>query len=231
MTMPERLTIVGDLERPDHYHLPADACCYFWGEYTRHADTGGRRWDYSPTNQLIANFKKRPNRQGCSDWHHKGRAINMVATCFSQSWQWGVLHEKYHPALIPMPPSKPRTDPLFDDRMSKVLTEMATQTGLPLDIRDCLTFSGRYAASHESEERPSPDELYADIAFDEIAGRRNDRPGVIYLFDDMLTTGAHYVAATRKLADVFPGVPIVGNFIARRRIPNPFANVGEFLDF
>jgi len=45
---------------------------------------------------------------------------------------------------------------------------------------------------------------------------------MIFLFDDLLTTGAHYIATTRKLRDIFPGVRIVGNFIARRCIPNPF---------
>jgi len=57
-----------------------------------------------------------------------------------------------------------------------------------------------------------------------MPGDRRPPPGVIYLFDDMLTTGAHYVAAARKLAEVIPGVPIVGNFVARRQVLNPFAD-------
>jgi len=59
MMMPPRLTVIGDLERPDHRYLPPDAQ-YFWGEYTPYEHTQGKRWDYSPTNRLIANFKKKP---------------------------------------------------------------------------------------------------------------------------------------------------------------------------
>lgn len=224
MTMPPRLTVVGDLERPDHGYLPAGARCYFWGEYTRYEDTNGLNWNYSPTNQLISNFKKKLERRGFADWHYKGRAIAEVARAFSQFWQWSVLHQQHRVALIPIPPSKARHDPMFDGRMNEMLVAMAAHTGLPLDIRDCLSFSGAYAASHESDERPSPDELYDELTFNPTVGRSQIPPGFIYLFDDMLTTGAHYVAAARKLTEVFPGVPIVGNFIARRRIPNPFAD-------
>jgi len=39
----------------------------------------------------------------------------------------------------------------------------------------------------------------------------------------MLTTGDHYVATTRKLAEVFPGVEVIGAFVARRIVPDPFA--------
>lgn len=42
------------------------------------------------------------------------------------------------------------------------------------------------------------------------------------LFDDLLTTGAHYVAATRHFGEAFPGVPVVASFVARRVVPNPF---------
>lgn len=52
MTMPPRITQVGDLERADHYHLPADAACFFWGEYTPYEHTDGKKWNFSPTNQL-----------------------------------------------------------------------------------------------------------------------------------------------------------------------------------
>lgn len=227
MTMPPRLTVVGDLERSDHCHLPADARCYFWGEYTRYEDTGGLNWNYSPTNQLITNFKKKLERKGLADWHHKGRAVATVAQAFAGFWQWAQLHQQHRVVIVPIPPSKARADPLFDGRMHEMLLSMAMRAGVPLDIRDCLSFSGAYGASHEMDDRPSPDDLYAELALDPAVAQPQAAPGVIFLFDDMLTTGAHYVAAARKLGEVFPGVPIVGNFIARRRLPNPFADFDE----
>ncbi len=220
--MPPRLTVIGDLERRDHYFLPNEARCYSWGEYTPYEHTNGLKWDFSPTNHLITNFKKKMDRQGRADWHYKRDAIETVARAFSQFWRWDDLHAQNRVALIPIPPSKPRTDPMFDPRMAETLATVANLVGLPLDIRDCLSFSGTFSASHASDVRPTPVDLYNDLAFDPSVGRPGEPPGVIFLFDDMLTTGAHYVAATQKLAVYFPSVPFVGNFIARRCVPDPF---------
>jgi len=222
MTMPPRLTVLGDLERPDHSHLPEDATCYFWGEYTPRKHTTGSTWDFSPTNQLVSNFKKKLDRRQQPDWRYKLDAIQQIGRAFAGFWDWQAMHAQ-RVALIPIPPSKARTDPMFDPRMMQVLTALRERTGLPLDIRDCLSFNGAYAASHESEDRPTPAQLYSAFTFDAVAGRPDDPPGAILLFDDMLTTGAHFVAARRKLREVFPGVELVGQFVARRRLPDPFA--------
>lgn len=225
MTMPTRLTVVGDIERPDHHYLPADARCYFWGDYTPHEHTNGLRWNYSPTNQLIANFKKKMDRAGQNGWHYKGEATARIAAAFSKFWRWEAVVQTHQVALIPIPPSKARGDPLYDSRMLNVLQGIAARTGVGLDIRDCLSFDGRHAASHESDNRPGPDDLYDSMSFDRGVGCPNQRPGCIFLFDDMLTTGAHYVAAVRRLEEFFPGVPVVGNFVSRRVVPNPFADM------
>ncbi len=220
MNMPSRLQLVGDLERQDHYHLPADAQCYFWGEYTPYEHTNGQKWNYSPTNQLIANFKKKMDRRGFADWPHKVNAIQRVARQFAVSWKWADISTQV--ALIPIPPSKSRDDPNFDPRMTVMLEQLASIVNLPLDIRDCLSFSGKHAASHETVNRPTPDELYEELRFEDRSTRQ--RPAAILVFDDMLTTGAHYVAVTRKLAMEFPGVPVLGQFVARRVVPDPFAD-------
>jgi hypothetical protein len=191
MPMPPRLTEVGALERPDHYHLPADARCYFWGEYTPYEHTNGKKWDFSQTNKLVSNFKKKLERKGMVDWPYKRQATQQIVSCFAQNWKWGDLHENHRVTLIPVPPSKARTDAAFDSRMLDVLKGIAAIAGVALDIRDCLSFSGKYAASHEVNERPTPDELFADLSFSQAAGKTNLQPGVIFRFDDMLTTGAH----------------------------------------
>jgi hypothetical protein len=45
---------------------------------------------------------------------------------------------------------------------------------------------------------------------------RDPQPRVFGLFDDVLTTGAHYRAAAAVLQRAFPEVRIIGLFIARR---------------
>ena len=214
MKMPSRLTEVGQLERKDHYHLPADARCYFWGEYTPFDHTNGLNWDYSSTNKIISNFKKKMDRKCYSDWHYKQEAIQEVALEFSKFWKWQQLYNCV--ALVPMPPSRSRTDAMFDPRMMDMLKCLSGNVGLQLDIRDCLSFSGRFEASHISGNRPTPEILLNELSFCSVAGRTSNIPEAIFLFDDVLTTGAHYCAATRKLSEYFPGVPVIGNFIARR---------------
>lgn len=220
MTLPSRLSLVGDLERPDHFHLPADAICYFWGEYTPYPNTGGLKWNFSPTNRLISNFKKKMDVRGTGQWNYKVAAITQVATAFAAMYSWAALLA-LNPAFIPIPPSKARNDPMYDPRMLEMLNKVAALQRTQLDIRDCLSFDGRYSASHETDERPTPDQLYDALTFSEEQGRPTQRPGAIFLYDDMLTTGAHFVAACRKLREVFPGVPIYGQFVSRRLLPRP----------
>lgn len=195
--MPLCLTVLGEAESKDHYCLGPDARCFFWSEYTPFEHTKGLRWNYSATNKLITNLKKKMDRQGQTDWPYKKQAIHEIAQTFSATWRWPELHQAHGAALIPVPPSKPRASPMYDNRMLKVLNEIVDKAGVNLDIRDCLSFSGKYAASHEANARPTPDELYADLSLDNVAGKIDVQPGVIFVFDDMLTTGAHYVATCR----------------------------------
>lgn len=228
--MPRRLTLVGELERPDHEHLPAEDKCYFWGEYTPHKHTSGKLWDFSPTNQLISNLKKGMSRRGKPDWRYKQEAIKQVAQAFAVHWKWKELLEKYSVALIPIPSSKAKTDADYDPRMLLVLEELSRRLGAELDIRDCLSFSGAYAASHKSEEKRDPDRLYEDLTFDAVAGKVDAQPDVILIFDDMLTTGAHYAAVTRHLREHFPDARLVGVFVSRRLLPDPFADAADDFD-
>lgn len=96
--------------------------------------------------------------------------------------------------------------------------------GQPTQSGRLRNVANQDGASHEAAARPTPEDLYGELAFDPVAGRVEEPPGLIMLFDDMLTTGAHFVAATRRLGEVFPGVRVIGSFIARRVVPNPFAD-------
>ncbi|AYQ27636.1 hypothetical protein DT070_06070 [Polaromonas sp. SP1] len=227
--MPPRLSVIGDLERQDHFFLVPEHRCYFWGEYTPFEHTGGQKWNFSPTNQLINNFKKKMDRVGQMDWRYKASAIERVATAFSQTMRWDQLGLQ-NPVLVPMPPSKRRNDPLYDPRMLDMLRSMAGRVQTPLNVQDILSFDGSCDASHEAVARPTPDELYAAMSVDTSAMAGQNPPGVILIFDDMLTTGAHFLAALRRLSEPFPGVPVIGVFVARRVIPNPFADFDD-LDF
>jgi hypothetical protein len=203
-TFPRHLTEIDDLTRPDHYHLSASDTCLFLGEYTAR-----KGFSFSATNQLVLNFKKSVDRRGRPEWQHKERAIREVGEAFAgaikAAWLAGVT-------LVPIPPSKEKNDPLYDDRMLRMLLSIpATQ---PLDIRELLIQRQTMDAAHDADIRPSPDEIAAAYQIDE--GRCEPAPNAIALFDDVITTGAHFVAARRVLLRRFPQVQIIGFFIARR---------------
>jgi len=227
--MPTRLTVVGALERPDHFHLHEQAKCYFWGEYTPYEHTDGEKWNFSPTNQLMSNLKKKMDRRGAADWRYKQDAIERVGRAFARLWKWEDILNKHRIVLVPIPPSKARDDAMFDPRMLQVLQAVARNLQTELDIRDCLSFSGRHGASHEADARPTPEQLFLDLSFDARVGDLENQPTHIFVFDDMLTSGAHFVAATRRLALHYPHATMIGNFVARRILPNPFADLADDL--
>lgn len=219
MTAATALNELGPLQRQEHSHLPEGTGCYYWGEYTPAAYTQGRPvWEFSETNQLILNFKKSLDRKGHSDWYYKEQAIGKIAKEFSKSFNARSIRN--NAALIPMPPSRDRNDPKYDDRMLRVLEKLSAISG-PFDVRDCLSFDGQYAASHESSARPTPDQLFESMTLEIGPAKPLDYPALILLFDDVLTTGAHFQAATRRLASYFPQTEVVGIFVARTVRPVP----------
>jgi predicted amidophosphoribosyltransferase len=84
----------------------------------------------------------------------------------------------------------------------------------PLDVRELILQRVSTVAVHDQENRPRPEEIRANYAIDQTL--LNPKPQNIALVDDVLTTGAHFRAACAVVKQVFPNVPIVGLFIARR---------------
>jgi hypothetical protein len=203
-TFPQRLTKIDDLARPDHFYLtPADEC-YFLGEYTAR-----KGFAFSATNQLILNFKKSMNKRNSLQWRYKEKAIEEAAAAFRASlnseWLDGA-------ALVPVPPSKSKSDALYDDRVVRMVRGIRAQPAL--DVRELLLQRTSTVAVHDQQNRPTPEQIQANYAIDQAIC--DPVPQVIGLFDDVLTTGAHFRAASTALQQSFPGVKIVGLFIARR---------------
>src|SRR4051812_14471302 len=104
----KRLQQVEELVLRDHYHLSATDICFFWGEYTAR-----KGYSHSDTNDIIGNLKKDLDRKGKPEWKWKGRAIDQVAAIFKATTNQDNLKTL---TICPMPPSKVKTDPLYDDR-------------------------------------------------------------------------------------------------------------------
>lgn len=199
-----RLTRIDNLTRPDHHHLTETDECYFMGEYTAR-----RGYTYSRTNSLISNFKKPMDRRDRPEWHYKSSAIASAASAFRKALEPEALNLL---TFVPIPPSKAREDPLYDNRLTQML--YAIRRRPPLDVRELLFQTISTRAIHEQDLRPSPEEIAALYRVDSNLTR--PIPSVTAIVDDILTTGAHFRAAETLLSSQFPGTDILGLFIARR---------------
>ena len=203
-TFPRRLTKIDDLTRSDHSYLTAADACYFLGEYSAR-----KGYAFSPTNHLIFNLKKGMDRRDRPEWRYKGVAIQTVADALRAA-----LNDQARQTLtfVPVPPSKAKTDPLYDDRLVQVLR--AIWPGQGADIRELVVQPVSTDAVHDRDDRPTPAELEARYLPD--PSQFLPKPRTLAVVDDMITTGAHYVAIRNILRRQYPDVPIMGIFIARR---------------
>lgn len=203
-TFPQRLTKIDGLTRPDHWYLSDSDHCFFLGEYTAR-----KGFAFSATNQMILNFKKSVATRNTAQWRYKELAITQAAAAFRTAINGDALRKA---TLVPIPPSKAKADPLYDDRLTRMLR--AIRPSPPLDVRELIIQAASTAAAHNQDVRPRPEDLAAVYRVDQSL--MAPIPQTILLCDDVLTTGCHYRAAHTVLQSVFPGVPIIGLFIARR---------------
>ena len=203
-TFPQRLTKIDDLARRDHYYLTDVDACFYIGEYTAR-----KGYAYSETNQLIINFKKPVKRRGRPEWHYKEQAIRDAASAFRNALS---PKEIENFTFVPIPPSKTKEDPLYDDRVLRMLG--AIRSDVEMDIRELIIQTENTDAVHTQTERLLPKQILKSYQIDQSLV--DQEPKIIALVDDVLTTGAHFQAAKSVLSKTFPRRPVIGLFIARR---------------
>lgn len=200
--MPSRVLKVDALALPDHHYLDEHDICYYAGEYT-----AGAGHAYSETNQLILNFKKSLDKRGTAQWPYKERAIHQAAQILRAAIKPGAPI-----TFVPVPPSKSKDDPLYDNRLVRML--QAVCAGRQQDVRELIVQEHSLEAAHLAAARPTPEDLIANYRLDEELV--TPAPQTLWIVDDVLTTGCHFKAVKRVLANRFPDLPIVGLFLARR---------------
>lgn len=202
--MYDRFLKIDELTRPDHNDIEPEDACYYLGEYTARGGFGASR-----TNDLIINLKKPVSRRGRPEWRYKQQAIQTIADDLRRILGRESI-ETF--TFVPVPPSKARGDPEYDDRLAQILGRMAD--GLNADVRELVLQQESMDADHEGDYRASIQELvdnyYADQNLMEPAPER------VFIFDDMLTNGRHFKAVCTVLFDHFPAVRCAGLFVARR---------------
>jgi predicted amidophosphoribosyltransferase len=196
------------LESGDHYYLDDRDNCYFISEYTAR-----RGFHFSETNNLIYNLKKSPIHRGAAQWSYKRKAIQQAGASLRAVLDKGSNANWLRAAtLVPVPSSKIKSDEMHDNRLTEVLSVLGS--GLTLDIRELVQQVENRPAAHDCEQRPKPDELRMNYLVDE--GLSDPEPSHLGIFDDVLTSGAHFKAMKAILSERFPAASIIGIFLARR---------------
>lgn len=191
---------VDDLIRPDHsYLLPTDDC-YFFGEYKpRQGFNAG--WG----NDIVSNLKKSPLKKGRPEYRYKELAITQASATYRQALPAAWLASV---TFVPVPPSKSRDHPEYDDRIEQIAR------GFAPDVRSLINQDGDRECAHLSDIRPRPEDHVARYRIDEAQAL--SPPVHLIVIDDVLTTGASYVAMRTVLSQRFPDASISGIFLTRR---------------
>lgn len=191
----------------EHFYLHWSDTCHYLMEYEAHP----KQLKHS-TKQLIADFK----HSGAKYPYNvlKAEAMHHLLKRF-QRYILPTL-DLSNSTLVPIPSSKAKDDPRHDDRMIKLL-----QMGCykhEADIQELIMNKNSLPASHrQKENRPNPNTLFNNYAID--PSRTENIKANIILFDDLITSGAHYRAAHRLLSKSFGSkVTIRGIFLARRKL-------------
>lgn len=166
-------------------------------------------------NNLIANLKKSVGTLGTDEWHYKENSILAVACSIANEMQnASCVRGKVY--WVPVPPSKIKTDPLFDDRLYRILIlSIAASKTRKHFVSDVLyQISDRESLSSNTDKRDIS-ELVSNYLMNDIPNYRPDKDQII-IFDDVLTTGCHFKAVEEVVLNRYPNADVKGFFIARR---------------
>lgn len=159
------------------------------------------------------------DRRHLPEYHYKQRAIQEVGGLVRSALAQIAVERC---TFVPIPPSKAKDDPLYDDRLVRALRQVPG-----IDVRELLHSTQSREPAKAAEVRPKPDDLYSIFALEESLLEPPVKKNIL-LFDDVLTTGAHFKACQRRLREALPDRRIIGIFVCR--VKRPDLNPAEAFD-
>lgn len=211
--MLNKLSKIDRLTVGDHCYLTEDDEVWYFGEYTP-----GERYLSAPANQLVRNIKRDVSYRTdppTGAWHYKVRDMGRVGFALSQR-----IGPNPTATFVPIPPSVVKADPTYDSRNLDILNSYKYYAGNRVDVRELLYQRHSTRKSHLSSERITQAELIDAYRIDESC--TDPPPQTVVLFDDVLTTGNHFLAARQVIQQRFGSIRVVGLVVCRRKLSNPF---------
>ena len=178
-------------------YLTEQDVIFYHLEYTK----GG--YSQSDANRWVLNYKKRIEHHGKNQWYYKKDAIQKFASLIIQTRINGNV------ILLAGPPSKCPDSPLFDSRNEDVLKTVHEYTDIPISFN--LRTIQDIDPTHLQSGYRSPDRLRELYAFEPF----KNVPDVVYIVDDVITSGSHFVVWRDLIHQVHPEVEVRGIYLAR----------------
>ncbi|MFC2015024.1 hypothetical protein ACFLUP_03430 [Chloroflexota bacterium] len=186
------------VENPPSYLVPDDVC-YYARDYTTE---GG--FSASVANNLINNFKKEKRTQGTLEWKYKEGAVTQLAREISITLPDGAT-------VCSIPPSKSRDDPDFDPRYDMLFAQVL-KGGRKIVVEEpvvCIASTGK---AHKGEISRDPNDIITNYQWD---GFKGPVPEVLYVIDDVISSGGHFRAFQALVHKHYPTIEIVGLFFGK----------------
>jgi len=178
-------------------YLAEQDTIYYHIEYSR----GG--YQKSPANQWVSNYKKDIKYRGENHWHYKEEAIEKFASLIIQT----PIGDNR--VLLAGPPSKRRDSLAFDSRNEDVLRIVNKATGIPISFN--LEAIKDFEPLHHQTGYRNPEMLRGRYTFTPF----EDVPDVVYIVDDVITSGSHFVVWRDLIHQAHPGLEVRGIYLAR----------------
>jgi len=184
-------------------------------------------WKYNPNSEVnesvhsfVKNFKRNPQElQGNTFFpKYKSQSINKAAHELSLICNRLEDNNKFKDSIwLPIPPSKSKADPLYDDRLVKVLESI--NSSFRLKFHDIFSTINSTESSHKSNERD------VQLKIDNITCNshgiellKNNANFIV--FDDIITSGASFKALKTIIQSNNPDANVIGLFLCKTYYPN-----------
>lgn len=144
------------------------------------------------------NLKKTTDRKGKPEWYYKNEAIAKCSE-FLNNFDF----QEKNPTIIPMPPSKKKGTPEYDDRLVQIINRVKKAKCLDIfDVTESIE------STHTQDQSKDLNAIQNNL---EISSSE-EIPDTVYVLDDVITTGSHFKAVKSIILKMNPDARVIGLF-------------------
>lgn len=203
------------VELANYPYLGTNDLCWYYLERSHGT------WKESEANRIVSNFQR-----SVTKYHdrpdvlqYKDNAIRFFAERIDE-----LIAKKKRPCplvIVPMVTSKPRSHRWYDDRLVRTAQAVVRARPGEVVVCDILDVISEVPKAKLGGQR-NPEEIGRNLV---VKDPDYPEAEVVFLIDDVVTTGGHFAACQKAIRPMFPKATIVGVFLARQKYGYEYAVV------